>query len=288
MGGRSRSVAADRGGSLQSPFAVAVLVLLVSLPSRVSSQASDQSESKGVAQNADQAFRSGHALMGEKKYCEALTRYTEGLQSVPTDTSLLYNGGLAAFQCKQYNEALSLWGRLKAVDPEDWQVRAKLIQTYQSLGKLSERDAERGALFELRKHDANGGLAKEAKYCREQFAAGGERVMVFEYFELKGDRALRYVFSIVDESSNDEKYRLSLGSYEVTNAVWHETSKPRPKATDRLFHLDGYYEWGHATYGMYFPEPSYDQVRATVIAVLEKKKKPESSSSIGRPAPDQP
>lgn len=99
--------------------------------------------------------------MGEKKYCEALTRYTEGLQSLPTDTSLLYNGGLATFQCKRYNEALSLWGRLKAVDPEDWQVRAKLIRTYQSLGKLSERDAERGALFELRKHDATGGLPKK-------------------------------------------------------------------------------------------------------------------------------
>jgi hypothetical protein len=117
-------------------------------------------------------------------------------------------------------------GAPQAVDPEDWQIRAKLIQTYQSLGKLSERDAERGALFELRRHDANGGLAKEAIYCREQFEAGGETVMVFEYFELKGDRALRYVFSIVDESRNDEKYRLSLGSYQVTNAVWHEPANP--------------------------------------------------------------
>jgi len=265
---------------------VAALVLLISLPTRVSPQAPGRSEIKGVAHNADEAFRSGNALMGEKKYCEALTRYTEGLQSAPTDTSLLYNGGLAAFQCKRYTEALSLWGRLKALDPEDWQARAKLIQTYQSLGRLSERDAERGALFELRKHDAKGELAKEVKYCRDQFEATGEKVMVFEYFELEGDRALRYVFSIVDESKNDEKYRLSLGSYEITNAVWHETTKPKPKATDRLFHLDGYYEWGHATYGMYFPEPSYDQVRATVIAVLEKKKKSESSSTVGRPAPE--
>jgi hypothetical protein len=68
---------------------------------------------------------------------------------------------LAAFQCKQYNRSPKSLGRLKAVDPEDWQVRAKLIQTYQALGKLSERDAERGALFELRKHDANGGLPKK-------------------------------------------------------------------------------------------------------------------------------
>jgi hypothetical protein len=86
--------------------------------------------------------------------------------------------------------------------------------------------------------------------------------MVFEYFELKGDRALRYVFSIVDESRNDEKYRLSLGSYEVTNAVWHETSKPRPKATDRLFHLDGYYEWG--TLPMECTSPSHPTIKSVL------------------------
>jgi hypothetical protein len=42
--------------------------------------------------------------------------------------------------------------------------------------------------------------------------------------------------------------------------------------------LDGYYNWGHATYGMYFPEPSYDQIRAVVIEVLEKKRTPLSTT----------
>jgi tetratricopeptide (TPR) repeat protein len=266
---------------------VAAPVLLLLLSSDVFPQTAEQSDGKIAAQSADVAFRSGNALMEEKKYCEALSRYTEGLRSAPNDTSLLYNGGLAAFQCKQYAEALNLWSRIKTLEPEDWQTRAKLIQTYQTLGKLPERDAERVELFELRKRDPNSELAKQVEYCRDQFEAGGEKVMAFERFELKGDRALRYVFSIVDESTNDVKYRLSLGSYESTNAYWHEATKPKPKDTDRLFHLDGYYEWGHATYGMYFPEPSYDQVRATVIEVLEKKKKPQSTTTINsRPSPD--
>jgi len=107
--------------------------------------------------------------------------------------------------------------------------------------------------------------------------------MAFEHFELKGDRAVRYVFSIIDESKQEEKYRLSLGSYDTTNAIWHETTKPRPKDSDRLFHLDGYYDWGHATYGMYFPEPSYDDVRTAVIEILEKKKNPLSTSTHAAP-----
>ena len=237
------------------------------------------SQETTVPHSADEAFRAGNALMGEKKYCGAVTRYKEGLTSSPDDTSLLYNGGLAAFQCKQYPVAVSFWKHLQDLDPPDWHTRAKLIQAYQALGKFPQRDQERAALFDLRKRDPSGELAKQVEYCRDQFEAGGENVMAFEYFELKGDRAVRYVFSIIDESKQEERYRLSLGSYDTTNAIWHETTKPRPKDTDRLFHLDGYYDWGHATYGMYFPEPSYDEVRTAVIEVLEKKKNPQSTST---------
>lgn len=242
-------------------------------------QSSGFAQDTTVPRNADEAFRAGNALMSEKKYCEALTHYKEGLTSSPDDTSLLYNGGLAAFQCKQYPAAVDLWGHLKGLDPSDWQTRAKLIQAYQAVGKLPEREEERNALFDLRKRDSSGDLAKQVEYCRDQFEAAGEKVMAFEYFELKGKRAVRYVFSIIDESKQEEKYRLSLGSYDLTNAIWHETTKPRPKDTDRLFHLDGYYDWGHATYGMYFPEPSYDEVRTAVIEILEKKKNPLSTST---------
>src|SRR5215510_3119297 len=225
-----------------------------------------------------EAFRSGNALMDKKRYCDALIQYKQGLESASKDASLLYNGGLAAFKCKQYSQALDLWSRLKTIDSDDWQTRAKLIQVYQALSKPQERDAERLALLELRKRDPNGELARLDEYCRDQFEAGGEKIMAFEQYELKGDRALRYVFSILDESEEKEKYRISLGSYETTNAIWRETTKPRPKKGERLFHLDGYYEWGHATYEMYYPEPSYDQVRAAVIEILEKRKNAVSSS----------
>jgi tetratricopeptide (TPR) repeat protein len=256
----------------------ALSILMVSVASPCFSQTTTSSEA--AAPNVDEAFRSGNALMAESKYCEALSLYQVGLKSQPDDTLILYNGGLAAFKCKQYPVALNLWIHLKTLTPDDWQTRAKLVQTYQILGKLPERDAERLALFDLRKQDSTGELAKQLQYCRDQFEAAGEAIMVFEEFELKGDRAVRYIFSVLDASRTGEKYRLSLGSYDATNEVWRETTKPRPKDSDRLFHLDGYYDWGHATYGMYFPEPSYDQVRAAVIDVLGKRTKPMSMSRV--------
>lgn len=90
--------------------------------------------------------------------------------------------------------------------------------------------------------------------------------MAFELYELKGDRALRYVFSILNKTEDGEEWRISMGSYKTTNAVWREMQNPRPKDHERLFHLDGYFKNGaHATYGMFFPEPSYDDIRAKVV-----------------------
>lgn len=104
--------------------------------------------------------------------------------------------------------------------------------------------------------------------------------MAFEHFELKGDRALKYVFSILNEAGDGEKYRISLGSYDTTNRIWRETTKPKPKNDARLYHLDGYFPGRHATYGMYASEPSYDNVKNQVIEILERKRKAISSSTI--------
>ena len=112
----------------------------------------------------------------------------------------------------------------------------------------------------------------------------GHKVMAFEHFELKGDRALRYVFTVLDKTEHAEDWRISLGSYDLTNSIWRQTTKPTPKEGERLFHLDGYFKGGgHATYGMYFPEPSYDETRARVLKILEGKSQPASMTNPGSP-----
>jgi tetratricopeptide (TPR) repeat protein len=219
-------------------------------------------------------FDTANKLLEQGKAAEALTHYRKALSLLPKDPALLFNGGMAAYASKDFNTALDLWKRLKVVDALDWHVRAKLIQTYQALEKTAERDAERAELFAMWKKGEPAELKQQYQYCREQFEVKGQKVMVFEHFELKGDRALRYVFSILDASGQTEDWRISLGSYNFTNAVWRETTKPTPKEGERLFHLDGYFKGGHATYDMIFPEPSYDDVRARVVKILEAKGKP--------------
>ena len=101
--------------------------------------------------------------------------------------------------------------------------------------------------------------------------------MVFEHFELKGERALRYAFEIIDPEKGKSKYRISLGSYEPTTQFARETGQIGKN--ERMYHLDGYYPDGvHATFGFFTKEPSYEDTRKSVIAILQGKKQPTSSS----------
>jgi tetratricopeptide (TPR) repeat protein len=253
-----------------------VLTLLTLTPSYTSAQKQYTAEEE---QKSERLFKEGNTLMKANNPVEALKKYDEGLKVTPDSAGLLYNGGLAAFQTKDFEKASKYWQDLKKLDPHDWQVRAKLIQAYQSASQTGERDAERKELFELRKSGKVDELNKAEFYCREQTEIDGKPIMVFEHFELIGNRALRYVFYILDAKGKPE-YRISLGSYATTVAIWRETTKPTPGPDERLFHLDGYYHWGHATYGMYGKEPTYDQVRDKVKAIVEKEKRPISSTTI--------
>jgi tetratricopeptide (TPR) repeat protein len=231
---------------------------------------------------AETAFEIGNSHMEKRKFAEALASYKQALAILPNEPTMLFNAGLAAYWTKDYSLALELWTRLKNLDPSDWHVRAKLVQTYQVLGRLPEREAQRKELFEMWQSGKPAEFKEQVQYCRDQFEVKGQKVMAFELFELKGERALRYVFSILNATEDGEEFRISLGSYSFTNAVWRETRKPKPREDERLFHLDGYFNNGglHATYGMFFPEPSYDDVRAKVIQILEGRAKPVSGSTV--------
>lgn len=226
-------------------------------------------------------FKAANKLMGEKKYAEALLRYKETLVKAPKSPNVLYNAGLAAYLSKEHKLAAQYFTTLKGIDATAFQVRAKLIQSLQAAGDSAARDAERAEFIKARKETKDDEWLKYDFYCRDQFEAGGKPVMVFEYFELKGDRALRYAFRVLNAEGKQDHY-ISLGSYEITNAIAREQGDAKGDA--RLFHLDGYYrnEKDHATFGFFNGEPSYDETKKAVLEILENKRRPMSSTTGGK------
>jgi len=258
---------------MKNKVLIALSVCLLCFATVVSAQSLTAAEEQRV----EKAFKTANELLEKDKPREALKFYGEALAILPKNPAILFNAGMAAFSVDEYDKALDYWKRLKAVDAEDWRARSKLIQVYHSLKNEAEAMRERAELFELRKSGKLADLSQEDFYCREQFRLGSYKVVAFEHFELKGDRALRYAFMINKEDGTEE-FKISLGSYDLTNRIWQEMEKR--KEGSRLFHLDGYFKWGHATYGMYPEEPTYSVVRGKVVDILDGKNKPVSSSQI--------
>ena len=148
---------------LSTSFLTAIFVaVLTTLASAQNPAPSSQQQAQ-----AEKAFEMANTLMEQRKPGEALVHYKQALAVLPNEPSILFNAGVAAFGSKDYAYAAESWKQLKAVEPLDWHTRAKLIQAYQALGKLPERDKERAELFEMWKSGKSAELKKQTENCRE-------------------------------------------------------------------------------------------------------------------------
>ena len=219
-------------------------------------------------------FRAANAAAKVGDYQSALDLYDKILKEAPTN-STLWNAGNCAYLSGDANRALKYWSLLKESDPLDWRVRAKLIQAYAVLKNEEALKQEREELLALQKSKPE--LFEQKIFCREQFQVGETKVMAFETFEMVGPRGIRYIFYVLNKEGKID-YRLSLGSYDETNAMSQEMKK-LPEG-DRYFHLDGYYNGGkhHKTFGFFPGEPSYKSTRSMIVNVVGGKAKALSSS----------
>jgi tetratricopeptide (TPR) repeat protein len=226
-------------------------------------------------------FKEANVFMGQGKHAEALAKYQAVLAIEPKAKGSLYNGGLAAYLLGKHDLAIGLWTRLKVITPKDWELHTKLVQVYEATGKKASRDAEIKALYALRKDTTDPDLAKLRRFCRDQFKVGERKVLAYEHFEWVGERAVRYYFAVMNKEGKKE-FHISLGSYAYMQSFAEEMGTV--EKGQRYCHLDGYYPGGrHATFGMFKGEPSYDDMKAKVIAILKQEAAPVSSSTPGTP-----
>lgn len=216
-------------------------------------------------------FQRAYKLAQSKQYDEALQILDDVLKQESNTRNALFSAGSIALMAGRYERARTYLLRMKELEPHSGRVRAALVRADQGIGDLAARDRERGGLFALRSSGDDPEMKTEDSYVRDEFVVEGSRVVAVEFFELEGDRALRYSFLVFNSGHEHPDYRISLGSYIATNAVWRATKKPTPKPEERVFHLDGYYADGsHATFGIHYPEPSYDAVREMIVKIVQQ------------------
>lgn len=237
-----------------------------------------------AAPSAAQTFATAVKLLEARRHADAIRLLRQVLATYPDDPAVLWNLGIASAKVGEHRNALSAWLALRRVNPTDWRIGPKLIQAYQALGDHPSRDAEQQALYQRRRAAPRGSdLALLTEYCREQTTIAGHEVSGYETFVPAGARRVFYKFLILDDAGY-ERFRFSLGSYDSTTEFARERGELAPD--ERLYHLDRYEGWTHATYGFLTRPPSYDETRKLVVQALSGLLQPISSfrPDGGRPA----
>ena len=211
----------------------------------------------------ERLFGEGMAAAQAGRLPEAADKLDQIVALEPAIPDVYWNLGTWRAQMQQHDLALVAWDAYRALVPDDWRARPKIIQSCQALGDTARRDRERDALLALRQANADQQLAAEPRYCREQFRVGDLPVAAYEIFEPAGEMRVFYQF-LVGQPDGTLIGQYSLGSYDSTTGVSRETGKIGQD--ERIYHLDWYGSGGHTTFRFFSLLPSYEEARADVVA----------------------
>ncbi len=187
--------------------------------------------------------------------------------------SSLYNIGMEEFFRGDYGKSEAAFLEVAEVDPQDYQVLAKLIQVYCAQNKPGEIKKYRDALYRLR---AAGKLkgALAGMFCFDQFKWKDMEIMAFERYESGGGTSvyIKHKYFVRDKDSSDPANPDLVIQTEYSPAVSSMKGK-------EVFVLCSQKGELHSTYPYSLAEDvPYETLRNLVIGVLEGKIVPGASS----------
>ncbi len=230
-------------------------------------------------EHADANHEIASILSGKGQHQEALPHFKTAVEEAPENLLFSWNLG----QCLQImgrpKEALEIFLTYRHQSPTDWHAYEKIIQTAEKLGRTKLRDEWIIKITQLYNSGQAPKLSKQKFFIRDQFAQGDFYVFALEYFELLGDRAIKYSLRAENSTEPETEIRISLGSYDTTNSIALELGEiPKDK---RRYHLDGYKKNAHFTYAFFTSNPGYKLVKTMAREILQGKRGAISSSTYG-------
>jgi tetratricopeptide (TPR) repeat protein len=219
-----------------------------------------------AAEPLDAEFKRATTLMGQGDNANAIPLLQDIVSKVPDNANALWNLGIAASATGKRELALQTWTRYNQVEPSDRHGIEKLVQANQALGRLEDRDHQRDRLIALRDSLAVDERKQYVSYIRDQFVAGTEHFMVQEFFEPENPYNICYKFLSLDA---DQKvvYVVTLESDAADTTIALELHQLQ--AGSRIYSIDGYEGKSHTTYALLPTRPTYDEVKAKVLKVVE-------------------
>jgi tetratricopeptide (TPR) repeat protein len=228
------------------------------------------------ADDSESQIQSGKTLLNEalesndrQKLDTAATIFQAQLDKPGFDQSTLVvqvsNTAQLYQNFEQQKQSLDWWQRLIKIEPENWRAWAKVVQCSQALSNVKQRDDARDRVIELYKQ----GKVDQKCFCREQFFSGDKKIMALEYFKPDTELGVEMVFRVSSKTAPEvPSRRYTLGEIASDTQVARELKEIGPN--DHMYSIDGFDQRGQWLLSMTTKKPSYEQLRAMVVADLEK------------------
>jgi len=205
--------------------------------------------------------------------------YLAAVEQEPDDIDSHYNLGQLYQNTKQHRSAIKRFETVVELNPNDWRAISKLVQVNETVNDYAARDAAIEKIYEVWRSNVNEDLSEQGFYIREQRETENGKVFALEYFELKGERARKFVFKLQDNQTEELKFDVSLGSYEHTTEYARAIGRIGPD--ERRYHLDGYSPDGsHFTYAFFNSIPTYEAAKELALKAMAGEQKIISTTTI--------
>lgn len=228
------------------------------------------------AANSPADVRPGRILLQAKQFTTAKHYFEAALHDHPGDAQAQLGLGDAELGLHQYELAEASYRAVVARQPELWQAHKNLVIVEAALGRWEEFDGERTVLRLARQREAPGISQRESDVI-DTFDVGPQRWVVRAYFQPVGRSETLYNFERFSPSGRVEAY-ISLENAAAAESALHPSdlrigtpdagAAASPEKGSALA-LNWYTGTSHGTIARYAKgEPSYEHLRATVLAYL--------------------
>lgn len=215
----------------------------------------------------EELFKASIEMMDEDRFSEAIPLLTKIYDFNNSYTSVLWNLGIATAALGNHSEASKYWNEYIELDNSNWRVYEKLIQSYQALNMLEERESTRLKILEFYRSNRDQ-FSDVEEFCIERYSLNNKKVFSYESFEPNGEYMIFYTFYFLNGDGTSAEYKYSLGSYENTTKIARELGEIGP--TERVYHLDWYRQDAHKTIGFFSRLPDYEELRRLVLESEEE------------------
>jgi tetratricopeptide (TPR) repeat protein len=214
---------------------------------------------------------------------KALASFQKVLNTDPENATANLLAASAALNLFQGDGAVTYAENARRLAPNDWRVDTTLVTAYAVDGKTAERDALRTKLVALHNSPDAPDAMKANGFLLDLFKVKKYRVETVQYFKPIGKLHTYYRF-MVRNLAGKRLWEYELQSDDLGQKSWAAAHPQEAIVGGREYTLASDFGGAHVEYRLFSGSPTYDEVRAVVVQMLNDRTEP-FAAEAAKPAP---